>query len=314
MSEEPLQLLLDLDTPSTRKRWNESVTLSVIFHTAIVITLMLEPNLFGGLAKTPPQAPKKPREQITFLASPPEDFKPQPLEQIRPHPPVVVPRDQIAMSKPVAPDLPPAPPPLPPQTKQQVAQSPTPAPPQTQQQLPSGPTELKLSDVPLDAPKLPQSPTQASAGKSLEDSIRSLARQHAAGGADVTLDPGLVRVDPRNPGAIGGAKIMSDTQGVDFSAYLQRLLYDIRRNWLAILPEIARMGKRGRVILQFEVNKDGTVPRIYLTGASGSDPLDRAALAGISGSSPMPPLPAEFKGQMVRLEVTFLYNMSAEGR
>jgi hypothetical protein len=42
------------------------------------------------------------------------------------------------------------------------------------------------------------------------------------------------------------------------------------------------------------------------------DALDRAAVAGLSMSNPLPPLPAEFKGEQVRLAFSFAYNMAAQ--
>jgi hypothetical protein len=38
-------------------------------------------------------------------------------------------------------------------------------------------------------------------------------------------------------------------------------------------------------------------------------PLDRAAVAGLSMSNPLPPLPAGFKGAFVNLQFSFNYNM-----
>ena len=113
---------------------------------------------------------------------------------------------------------------------------------------------------------------------------------------------------PRGPGAVGNARILTDTLGVDFDPYLRRVVMDIRQNWYAVMPEIARLGKRGEVTLIFEILRDGEVPKLYLVSTSGSEPLDRAALAGISASAPFPPLPTEFSGPFVRIRVTFLYN------
>ena len=42
---------------------------------------------------------------------------------------------------------------------------------------------------------------------------------------------------------------------------------------------------------------------------SGAEALDRAAVAGISASNPLPPLPTDYSGEVVRLQLTFLYNM-----
>jgi outer membrane biosynthesis protein TonB len=42
---------------------------------------------------------------------------------------------------------------------------------------------------------------------------------------------------------------------------------------------------------------------------SGTDALDRAAVAGVSASNPFPPLPAEYKGDRIVLQFNFAYNM-----
>ena len=52
------------------------------------------------------------------------------------------------------------------------------------------------------------------------------------------------------------------------------------------------------------------MPKLVIVNHSGTDALDRAAVAGISASNPFPPLPAEFKGAQVRLQFNFTYNAS----
>jgi TonB family protein len=92
--------------------------------------------------------------------------------------------------------------------------------------------------------------------------------------------------------------------------YLVRILAIVRANWRRVIPESARLGTiRGRTVVQFIVNRDGSIPEIVLADPSGSDPLDRAALAGMSMSNPLPPLPADYKGFQARLAFTFTYNM-----
>jgi TonB family protein len=78
---------------------------------------------------------------------------------------------------------------------------------------------------------------------------------------------------------------------------------------MSVIPESAKLGRRGRVAIQFIIARDGSVPRLVIASASGADPLDRAAVAGISASNPFPPLPAEYKGQDIRLQFVFLYNV-----
>ena len=106
--------------------------------------------------------------------------------------------------------------------------------------------------------------------------------------------------------------ILSDTKGVDFGPYLSRIIYIVRRNWIAVIPESARLGEKGRSGVVFEILKDGSVPQLRLVSSSGSDPLDRAAVNGIHASVPFPPLPPEFTGNHLVLQFIFLYNLAPQ--
>ena len=90
----------------------------------------------------------------------------------------------------------------------------------------------------------------------------------------------------------------------------EEILKLVRRNWFAVIPESVRLGRRGRTVIQFAIAKDGSIPKLVIAVPSGADPLDRAAVAGVSASNPLPPLPSEFTGQQIRLQFTFSYNMS----
>ena len=57
------------------------------------------------------------------------------------------------------------------------------------------------------------------------------------------------------------------------------------------------------------IDKDGKVSKVTWSGQSGVEALDRAAVAAISASNPFPPLPPEFKGDRVVLQLNFAYNM-----
>jgi TonB family protein len=113
------------------------------------------------------------------------------------------------------------------------------------------------------------------------------------------------------PGKVGSSlELMSDPLGVDFRPYLIKVLAMVRRNWFAVIPESVRLGRRGRTVVQFAINRDGSVPKLVIAVPSGADPLDRAAVAGVSASNPFPPLPGEFTGSQIRLQFTFSYNMT----
>ena len=152
---------------------------------------------------------------------------------------------------------------------------------------------------------------------SVSGAIKSLAHEGSQGALTVGdigefgtsgMGPGL-NVPP-SPGRSGSAlQLLSDPQGVDFRPYLIKVLADVRRNWFAVYPESAKLGARGKVEIQFAISKDGKIPKLVIVLPSGAEALDRAAVAGISASNPLPPLPTEYAGSIVRLQFTFLYNM-----
>jgi TonB family protein len=112
-------------------------------------------------------------------------------------------------------------------------------------------------------------------------------------------------------GNIGsGLELLSDPEGVDFRPYLLQILNSVRRNWFAVIPESARLGlEKGRVALQFSISRQGDVPKLVISSSARSQPLDRASVAGVSASLPFPPLPADFKGDEIRVQFVFLYNV-----
>jgi len=55
----------------------------------------------------------------------------------------------------------------------------------------------------------------------------------------------------------GSVEILSDTQGVDFGPYLQRVMHDVKLNWYAVMPEEAMkpLLMRGTVAMEFVIFK-----------------------------------------------------------
>ena len=100
----------------------------------------------------------------------------------------------------------------------------------------------------------------------------------------------------------------SDPQGVDMKPYLLQVLQTVRKNWLSIYPEGARLGLRGRVVVQFAVLPNGEISKIVFITESQARALNEASVAALSMSNHLPQLPAGFKGDRVVLQFTFLYN------
>jgi len=126
---------------------------------------------------------------------------------------------------------------------------------------------------------------------------------------DMDDTPTLASPNAPSPGpARSNLQLLSDPSGVDFKPYLVQVLAAVRTNWLSVIPQSARMGRRGRVLIQFIINRRGGVPKLVIAESSGTAAFDRAAVAGISASYPFPPLPNTFKGDEIRLQLAFTYN------
>jgi TonB family protein len=98
-------------------------------------------------------------------------------------------------------------------------------------------------------------------------------------------------------------------KGIDFGPYLNKLLTRLRDNWISVMPEMARLGQRGRVDIIFSVAKDGQVKDLKVVLESGYVALDKGALSAIHLSNPFQPLPSEYDTDL-KLRIAFLYNMN----
>lgn len=160
-------------------------------------------------------------------------------------------------------------------------------------------------------------PTLTPPRATVQDAIRGLSHEPNGVGM-VVSDENLGLTQQPLPGVkpspvrMGSqVELKSDPLGADLKPYLIEVLKIVKRNWLNVIPESARLGtRRGRTIVEFAVNRDGTLAKVVISDYSGSDPLDRAAVAGLSMSNPLPPLPREYRGLQVRLAMSFNYNLA----
>jgi TonB family protein len=104
-----------------------------------------------------------------------------------------------------------------------------------------------------------------------------------------------------------GATIQFDTRGVEFGPWIRRFVAQVKRNWF--IPQAA-LSFRGRVVLQFNIHKDGRITDIVVAGPSSIDAFNRAAYNAIVGSNPVEPLPPEYPEPIAAFTVTFFYNES----
>jgi TonB family protein len=158
-----------------------------------------------------------------------------------------------------------------------------------------------LADSPL--PAAPK-PSFAQNSTSARDAIAAAARNSMGSRGQYGAAPGS------NSPLQAGAEILSDTMGVDFSAYMRRLHADIQRNWDPLIPEEVEppLYKKGIVGIRFTILPDGQIGNMVLETRSGDVALDHAAWNAITSEGQFPPLPKEFHGPLLELRCGFFYN------
>ena len=339
-TEREFNLLRERDRREDWRNWRVDASVSAAIHVVLLAVLLLMPE-------SPAIPPENVRifRRVTPIYIPTDLTQKAPnkgkvqkentVEAIAPHPVVRAPSPAPAAPKPAAREFVPPP-------QETAAQPPKPVivePPKVLVDAP--PTNAQISQLapptapppPVENPKLtlqevapPPATRSAGTGKptglvqlpnaSVQEAIRSLARngqQQGQSVGDIGADEGGFGSGLNLPPSAGrprsNLELKSDPLGVDFRPYLLQVLAAVRRNWFAVYPEAARLGQRGQVVLQFAIAKQGAVAKVIFSNESGAKALDQAAVAAISASNPLPPLPAEFKGDRVVLQMTFLYNM-----
>jgi TonB family protein len=144
----------------------------------------------------------------------------------------------------------------------------------------------------------------------LKDAMRNAMKNRGSGGYGEQPSGGL----SMHPGAgTGGVQVLSNTEGVDFGAWLARWHYVTERTWDPLIPDEVNppISKSGVVAIRFKVLPNGQVTDMQLEGRSGDSALDRAAWGAISGSS-YQPLPRNFHGPYLELRAFFFYNLQPQ--
>jgi TonB family protein len=313
---------------------SKTLLISIGIHIFLLIILALNPNL---LTSTPKRIIRimgqdydLSKQQLTELVMPPDALRPRPAPPV-PDKPLVQPPVPQPQNQPPPPPPPPQPPP--PQTPPPVIgpddilkegarpdaqpkasrgdtteqartgsqEQPKPEAPKQQQAENKPPQQLAQNTNPnaLRTPNL-----MDSAGRIVQQQIEENRKRYSQGprtglpgGQE---DPNFSTEEPT---------ILSDTKGYDFGPYMNQVINRVRYNWYSLIPEIARLGKKGRVVIIFTITQNGLIQNAHIAANSGTDPLDRAAFGAITASNPFAKLPAGFDGDHLDLQFTFLYNI-----
>jgi TonB family protein len=267
------------DTPRipTAISVREAVLASVIVHLLVVIAYLLAPEQWFE------------REELLAEAAPLVDRMEQPVRPAdqsdldrrsatRERPPDAI--DPLPFMQGNTPEMvqggPPAAPPAP---------APAPPPVADASQLP--PSDRGFASAP------PQPSTQTA--RSLGDSLRNLQQYlHQENFSN-----------PRGGNTEQSADIQFDSMGIDFGPWLRRFKNQVERNWL--VPQAA-MSFRGRVVIRFNVHRNGYITDLEVLQPASIPALTNAALNALRLSNPTTTLPPEYPADKVLFTVTFYYN------
>ncbi|HEY6351270.1 MAG TPA: TonB C-terminal domain-containing protein [Candidatus Angelobacter sp.] len=309
-------LISEMGDELSAYRWREAVWISIVFHVLIFLGIIFVPK---WLPKSAIIIPLTDNKEITFMPGPNDHRQVKP-----PNTDIMSDQNRIAQSRNPVVDKnllrklrdmqrpgPPAPRPAP--SQQAMQQSPQQANPeqQTGSQNPVQPPPQPSQQAQLQTPQQqPKGPVNFhTGGPGIEQAIQNAAShgttRYTFGGGDY----GPTRLQP-NTNVRGDVDILSDTMGVDFGPYLQKILFEIKRHWYDLIPEVARppIMKRGNLTVEFAINKDGSVAGLRYVRTSGDIALDRPAYGSITASDPFPRLPGEFRGNYIALRIRFYYN------
>ena len=295
---ELLTMISELEDERRWARLREGVWIAILVHLALLSALILAPKyIFKAPVVVDRNKTVDLNKDFTYIDTPqlpPKvTIKPVPIK-----PPVIDKETLDAMNR----ANPPAPAPAPP--------APAPA-----QPAPIPPSQQSQVEAPRPA-AVPARPNFAMGSQNpadqLREAMKNASRNPGEGGADNLGSRGLAM----HPGAGTGApQILSDTQGVDFSSWLQRWHYETRRTWDPLIPDEVNppILKSGMVAIRFKVLPNGRLMdgSLVLEGRSGDTALDRAAWGALTGSN-YPPLPRDFHGPYLELRAFFFYNMEPQ--
>lgn len=316
MGEHELIHLLDsIEDERARSRFRESIYISLFIWIAIAWVVFYGPRYLWHAPKLVLPSEVLRQREVTHLTNP----------ILTPHmaaPKAPAPKldnrtlEHLRSMEPPAPRTPPPAPARTPET------APAPAPSVTTSAPPTPAPALPLPNAPQPAtPKTPP-PVVAEAPTPQPSSHPSFNSGSSYTHPSYTEAPPVMGGGGRSgrggsgdsPLHMGGVDILSDTQGVNFDPYIRRLLADIYRNWLPLIPEEAKppLSKQGETLVRFSILPDGRIGAMHLDGSTHDDAINRSCWGSITAEGQFPPLPSQFHGPNLELRIHYFVNKQPE--
>src|SRR5262245_1316005 len=289
-----LHLLIgDLREHVARYRRREAAWISLAFHVVLLLCLIFIPKWLPKPIVIVPLPQKEQATNIVVAPSPapklkaPQDLPSNQISQQK-QAPIPTREDLRRLAEASRPPGRESPPPRP--APQPAAQPPQQQPPQQQPQESAAATQRTTETARLEPPAPKQNPfSMSSPGSSVDQAIQSAASNRT--GADVGVAGGghTSGVRPKVD-RIGDFQVLTDTLGVDVGPYWKRVQISVQDHWDPLIPEVARapMMKKGVVVIEFAIMKDGRIQGMKLIASSGDVALDRAAWGALTSADPLP--------------------------
>jgi TonB family protein len=160
---------------------------------------------------------------------------------------------------------------------------------------------------PAKEPEVKETPSKMAykpAAKPAKSTSKSAKTEKAkAGSSDKGKGTGTGSGTGSGPGKGSGSGIKVDDETFRFAYYLEVIRERIGYNW----SPPALFGQKSEVVatVYFKIARDGSISDEKVENTSSHEIFDRAAIRAVKLTSPLPPLPAGFKGKYLGVHFEF---------
>ena len=298
----------DIEPVGSAINRRDGVFLAVIIHLLVIIAMLVAPQyieqfLPAALVQPPPQQPPPKDNQPMFVFVEPKADLP-PLRQ-----PDRVEMSDVDRSARTPEKTPALQNPLPmargnstertesaPEEKMRgEGPAPQPAPPAPPVETPSLADQRQADMAMMQKPQV-QPPAGGSLGEALKNLQKYVQKDSFNNQKGQSQDFGPLQFD---------------TKGVEFGPWIRRFVSQVRRNWFV---PMAAMSMKGRVVITFNVHRNGALTDVTVIRPSEIDSFNTAAVNALLASNPTTPLPPEYPDDKAFFTVTFFYNDQPPGQ
>lgn len=128
--------------------------------------------------------------------------------------------------------------------------------------------------------------------------------------ADAPLAPDSTQAVGDRVPIFSGFAVLSRSTPNELRNYPFRVLAGIRNRWYPQIADLKKSvnWKRGTTVIDFEINRDGSLGEMRTVESAGDASLDTAASQAISSAAPYPILPDTYPAHTLRLRYHFGYD------